>query len=503
MSFYITTPIYYVNAQPHLGHAYTTIACDVLARHMRQRGEDVFFLTGTDEHGEPIADAAHAQGMEPKELADLNAEKFKALAPQLGASNDFFIRTTDAQHEVRVQEVMQVIHDNGFTYKGVYEGWYCPRCADFKVENEILEGNRCPIHEIVLERHQEENWFFQLSAFQERLERLYAEHPDFVMPPHHYNEARSFILSGLQDISLSRKRLKWGVVVPWDTDHVFYVWFDALLNYYTALGYARPGEDLTDRFWPATYHVIGKDILKFHTVFWPAMLMAADLPVPEHVFVHGFLLGSDGRKMSKSLGNVLDPFEVMNEYGTDALRFYLMRDVSFGGDGSVGMDAVRARYEAELANEYGNLASRTIAMVQRYRGGVVPDAMTDSELARDFEVLPAEVSAVLNRAEPTRALDLIWERIRRLNRYVEERAPWQLARDLEAAEALDETLASLAEGLRAVSVLLHPYMPATVEKLLLALGAPEVTYERALFAERGSGLPVQSLEPLFPKRQPA
>src|SRR6516225_1163123 len=503
MSFYITTPIYYVNAQPHLGHAYTTIACDVLARHMRQRGEDVFFLTGTDEHGEPIADAAHAQGMEPKELADLNAEKFKALAPQLGASNDFFIRTTDAEHEVRVQEVMQVIHDNGFTYKGVYEGWYCPRCADFKVENEILEGNRCPIHEIVLERHQEENWFFQLSAFQEPLERLFDGQPDFVMPPHHFNEARSFIASGLQDISLSRKRLKWGVTVPWDHEHVFYVWFDALLNYYTALGYARAGQDLTGRFWPATYHLIGKDILKFHTIFWPAMLMAADLPVPNHVFVHGFLLGADGRKMSKSLGNVLDPFEVIEEYGTDALRFYLMRDVSFGGDGSVGIDAVRARYEAELANEYGNLASRTIAMVKRYRDGVVPTARTDSELARDFEVLPAEVSAVLDRAEPTRALDLIWERVRRLNRYVEERAPWQLARDLEAAAALDETLASVAEGLRAVSVLLHLYMPATVEKLLLALGAPEVTYERALFAERGSGLPVQSLEPLFPKRQPA
>ena len=503
MSFYITTAISYVNGAPHMGHAYEAIATDVVARHRRQRGEDVFFLTGTDEHGEPVADAAAAEGVAPQELADRNAVRFEAMSVQLELSNDFFIRTTDEQHKLRVQEVLQRVHDRGYTYRGLYEGWYCPRCADFKVENEILEGNRCPIHEIVLERHQEENWFFQLSAFQERLERLYAEHPDFVMPPHHYNEARSFILSGLQDISLSRKRLKWGVVVPWDTDHVFYVWFDALLNYYTALGYARPGEDLTDRFWPATYHVIGKDILKFHTVFWPAMLMAADLPVPEHVFVHGFLLGSDGRKMSKSLGNVLDPFEVMNEYGTDALRFYLMRDVSFGGDGSVGMDAVRARYEAELANEYGNLASRTIAMVQRYRGGVVPDAMTDSELARDFEVLPAEVSAVLNRAEPTRALDLIWERIRRLNRYVEERAPWQLARDLEAAEALDETLASLAEGLRAVSVLLHPYMPATVEKLLLALGAPEVTYERALFAERGSGLPVQSLEPLFPKRQPA
>ena len=500
MPFYITTAISYVNGVPHLGHAYEAIATDSIARHMRQRGEDVFFLTGTDEHGEPVADAAAAQGLEPKQLADLNAEKFKALAPQLEASNDFFIRTTDPEHMRRVQEVMQVVHDNGFTYKGIYEGWYCPRCADFKVENEILEGNRCPIHEIELVRHQEENWFFQLSAFQERLERLYAEQPDFVMPRHHFNEARAFIDSGLQDISLSRKRLKWGVPVPWDTDHVFYVWFDALLNYYTALGYARPGEDLTDRFWPASYHVIGKDILKFHTVFWPAMLMAADLAVPEHVFVHGFLLGADGRKMSKSLGNVLDPFEVIDEFGTDALRFYLMRDVSFGGDGSVGMDGVRARYDAELANEYGNLASRTIAMLQRYRDGVVPDVATDPVLRREFEVLPAEVSVVLDRAEPTRALDLIWDRVRRLNRYVEERAPWQLARDLEQAAVLDETLASLGEGLRAVSVLLHPYVPATVEKLLLALGTPEVTYDRASFEERGSGLRVEAIEPLFPKR---
>ncbi|MGZ4198445.1 MAG: methionine--tRNA ligase [Solirubrobacteraceae bacterium] len=500
MSFYITTPIYYVNAQPHLGHAYTTIAADVLARHMRQRGEDVFFLPGTDEHGEPVADAAKAQGLEPKELADRNAEKFKALAPQLEASNDFFIRTSDEQHKLKVQEVLQTVHDNGYTYKGLYEGWYCPRCADFKVENEILEGNRCPIHEIVLERHQEENWFFKLSAFQEQLETLYEEQRDFVMPSHHYNEARSFIASGLQDISLSRARLKWGVQVPWDPDHVFYVWFDALLNYYTALSYARPGEDLTDHFWPATYHLIGKDILKFHTVFWPAMLMAADLPVPEHVFVHGFLLGADGRKMSKSLGNVLDPFEVMNEYSTDALRFYLMRDVPFGGDGAVGMDAVRTRYETELANEYGNLASRTIAMLQRYRDGVVPEVATDDALRREFEVLPAEVSVVLDRADPTRALDLIWDRVRRLNRYVEEQAPWQLARDPEAAYKLDEVLASLGEGLRAVSVLLWPYMPASVEKLLLALGTPEVTFDRALFAERGNGLPVKALEPLFPKR---
>jgi methionyl-tRNA synthetase len=499
MSFYITTPIYYVNAQPHLGHAYTTIAADVLARHMRQRGDDVFFLTGTDEHGEPVADAARAQGLEPKQLADLNAEKFKALAPQLNASNDFFIRTSDEQHKLKVQQVLQRVHDNGHTYKGMYEGWYCPRCADFKVENEILEGNRCPIHEIVLERHREENWFFRLSTFQEPLERLYAEHPDFVMPSHHFNEARSFIAMGLQDVSLSRARLKWGVQVPWDPSHVFYVWFDALLNYYTALSYARPGEDLTDRFWPATYHLIGKDILKFHTVFWPAMLMAADLAVPEHVFVHGFLLGSDGRKMSKSLGNVLDPFEVMNEFGTDALRFYLMRDVAFGGDGAVGMAAVKTRYETELANEYGNLASRTIAMVLRYRDGAVPGVATDPALRSEFDGLPIEVAALLDRAEATQALEQIWQRVRRCNRYVEEQAPWQLARDPGAAKELDRTLASLAEGVRALSVLLHPYMPASTARLLEAIGSGNVDYASAEFGERPATARVTALQPLFPK----
>jgi methionyl-tRNA synthetase len=499
MSFYITTPIYYVNAQPHLGHAYTTIAADVLARHRRQRNEDVFFLTGTDEHGEPVADAARAQGLEPKELADRNAERFKSLMPRLEASNDFFIRTSDEQHKVKVQQVLQRVHDNGHTYKGLYEGWYCPRCADFKVENEILEGNLCPIHEIPLTREQEENWFFRLSTFQAPLERLYAEQPTFVMPAHHFNEARSFIGSGLQDVSLTRARLKWGVPVPWDPGHVFYVWFDALLNYYTALSYARPGEDLTDRFWPATYHIIGKDILKFHTVFWPALLLAAELPLPHHVFVHGFLLGADGRKMSKSLGNVLDPFEVMEEYGTDALRFYLMRDVAFGTDGAVGMDSVRARYDAELANDYGNLASRTIAMLRRYRDGAISNVDTDALLAQDFVGLSAAVAELLDSAEATQALELIWQRVRRLNRYVEERAPWQLAKDPASARQLDETLASLAEGLRVVTVLLHPYMPSTTARLLGALGAPDTGFDGGAFAERASVGPVAELEPLFPK----
>jgi methionyl-tRNA synthetase len=501
MSFYVTTPIYYVNAAPHLGHAYTTIVADVLARHHRQRGEDVFFLTGTDEHGEPVADAAKAQGLEPKELADRNAERFKALMPRLEASNDFFIRTSDEGHKARVQEVLQRVHDNGHVYKGLYEGWYCPRCADFKVENEIAEGNRCPIHEIELVREQEENWFFRLSAFQEDLERLYAEQRDFVMPRERFNEALAFIQSGLQDVSLSRGKLSWGVTVPWDPSHVFYVWFDALLNYYTALSYARPGEDLTDRFWPATVHLIGKDILKFHTVFWPAMLLAAGLPLPEHVFVHGFLLGGDGRKMSKSLGNVLDPFEAIDRFGVEALRFYLVRDVVVGADGSVSMQGVESRYESELANELGNLASRTIAMLHRYRDGAVPAGDPDPALARDFAGLAERVAGLVDRVEVTAALEEIWQRVRRLNRYVEEQAPWQLAKDEARAGDLDRVLRSLAEGVRVITVLLTPWLPTTAEKLLGALGAPDLSLTGARLGA-GDLQRVERLEPLFPKQQP-
>jgi methionyl-tRNA synthetase len=496
-SFYVTTPIYYVNAAPHLGHAYTTIAADVLARHHRQRGEDVFFLTGTDEHGEPVADAAKAQGLDPRELADRNAERFKALAPRLDATNDFFIRTSDPEHVRRVQHVLQRVYDNGYVHEGLYEGWYCPRCADFKVENEIEEGNRCPIHHIELERHSEQNYFFALSAFQERLEALYAERADFVTPRVRYNEALSFIKSGLQDISLSRAELTWGVPVPWDTSHVFYVWFDALLNYYTALGFAREGEDLTDQFWPATYHVIGKDILRFHTVFWPAMLMAADLPVPEHVFVHGYLL-MDGEKMSKSLGNVLDPFEIIDRFGTDALRYYVLRDVSFGEDGSVSTTAFEQRYETELANDFGNLASRTLAMVSRYRDGVVPAAELDPALAVDFEGFAERIAELVDRVELTQALDETWLRVRRLNRYVQDQAPWELAKDPARAGDLDRVLYTLVEGLRVVTVLLAAWIPGATEKLLSALGAPDISLSGARLGA-GTVAKVEALGQLFPK----
>jgi methionyl-tRNA synthetase len=496
-SFYVTTPIYYVNAAPHLGHAYTTVAADVLARHHRQRGEEVFFLTGTDEHGEPVADAAHALGIEPQELADRNAERFRALAPRLGASNDFFIRTTDAAHMAKVQEILTRVRENGWVYKGIYEGWYCPRCADFKAENEIEEGNRCPIHHVELVREREDNYFFELSAFQEPLERLYAEREDFVAPRTRYNEALSFIRSGLRDVPLTRHKLTWGVPVPWDEEHVFYVWFDALLNYYTALTYA--GSDLVSTFWPVDYHLIAKDILRFHAIYWPALLLAADLELPHRLFVHGYLL-MEGEKMSKSLGNVLDPFAVIERFGADALRFYLLRDVSFGQDGSVSTVAFEQRYESELANEYGNLVSRTLAMVRRYRDGALPAVELDHELASDFEGLVEEVCGLLDRAELTQALDAIWRRVRRLNRYVEERAPWTLAKDEAWAGELDIVLASLAEGTRAVSVLLYPYMPTTTARLLDALGAADRTLAAASFGSgRAAAGTVGELEPLFPK----
>jgi methionyl-tRNA synthetase len=498
MPYYVTTPIYYVNGEPHLGHAYTTIAADALARHMRQRGEDVFFLTGTDEHGEPVTQAAEKLGITPRELGDRNAVRFRELAATLNATNDFFIRTTDPEHMAKVGEVVQRIHDNGHVYAGTYEGWYCPRCADFKTESELDDGNRCPIHRIELEIEKEDNWFFRLSAFQEPLERLYAERPDFVIPQNRYNEALSFIKSGLRDFSLSRARLKWGVPVPWDDSQVIYVWIDALLNYYTALSYARDGEDLTDRFWPATVHLIGKDILKFHAVIWPAMLLAAGIDVPRRVGIHGFLLLGE-HKMSKSLGNVIEPFQVAALYGADALRFYVLREVSFGSDGEVSPEGFETRYTTELANEYGNLASRSLAMIGRYRDGLVPDAPVPDALAAHFDGLAEAVAQNLDQVELSAALDEIWQRIKRLNRYVQDEEPWQLAKDEAQAERLDQVLYSLAEGLRVVSVLLHPFMPVSAGRLLAALGREDLSLGDARLGALGGGARIGELGQLFPR----
>ena len=498
MPYYVTTPIYYVNAEPHLGHAYSTIAADVLARHMRQRGEDVFFLTGTDEHGEPVAQAAEREGVSPRELADRNSERFRAMVERVGATNDFFIRTSDPRHVAAVQRVLQAVYDAGYVYPGTYEGFYCPRCADFKTDEELLEGNRCPIHEIVLEREEEDNYFFKLSAFQEPLERLYAERPDWVLPSIRYNEALSFVKQGLQDVSLTRSRLRWGVPVPWDESHVFYVWFDALLNYYTALSFAREGEDLTERFWPATVHVIGKDILKFHAVFWPALLMAAGLELPERIFIHGFLL-MDEEKMSKSLGNVIDPFEVSDVYGVDALRYYLAAAVSFGQDGNVSTADFETRYTSELANEYGNLASRTLAMIGRYRDGVVPERR---RRARGGGAVRRRRRSRVRALRPRRGHGRAGGHlalVRALNRYVQDEEPWQLAKDESKRDRLDQVLYTLAEGMRVVSVLLHPYMPDATMRLLTALGQDDMSLERARFGAVDGGARIGDLPPLFPR----
>ena len=525
MAYYVTTPIYYVNAEPHLGHAYTTIAADILARHMRQRGEEVFFLTGTDEHGEPVAQAAERLGTTPSELADRNSVRFRDLVARLGVTNDFFIRTTDDDHARGVSEILQRIYDGGHVYSGTYEGWYCPRCADFKTDNEVEDGDRCPVHKIELEREKEDNYFFRLSAFQEPLERLYAERPDFVLPRNRFNEALSFIKGGVNDVSLSRASLSWGVPIPWDPRHVVYVWFDALLNYYTALSYAGEqnaglsreqnttrspaagggmelsgtGErDLTERFWPPTVQLIGKDILKFHAVIWPALLMAADLPTPGRIFSHGYLL-IDEQKMSKSLGNVIDPFQVIETHGTDALRHYLFRQVGFGQDGSVSTATFATRYTTELANEYGNLAARTLAMIHRYRDGVIPQAAAPAALASAFEGLAERVCGHFDRVEVSAALDEIWSTVRRLNQYVQDQAPWQLAKDPGAAASLDSILYGLVEGLRVVATLLLPFLPDASGRLLSALGQVDDSLAAAVYGSMAGGAQIEPLAPLFPK----
>lgn len=504
MSYYVTTPIYYVNAEPHLGHAYSTIGADVLARHMRQRGEDVFFVTGTDEHGEPVALAAEAQNITPQELADKNSQRFRDLTKTVDVTNDFFIRTSDERHKTEVQRIMQQVYDNGYIYQGVYEGWYCPRCADFKSEHEIGDGNTCLIHKIKLDREHEDSWFFKLSAFQEPLEKLFADQPDWVLPRAKYNEALSFIKGGLRDVAVSRSKLTWGVPLPWDPDHVMYVWFDALLNYWTALSFGREGEDLHDKFWPPTVQIMAKDIIKFHAVYWPALLMAANLPLPKRMFVHGYLL-MEGEKMSKSLGNVLDPNKVVELYGSDALRFYCFREVGFGNDGAVSTEGFETRYNTELANEYGNLASRTLAMVNKYRDGVVPARPEATGLEPDFENINAAITKRFDDLEVSGALEDIWLLVRRLNRFVEEQAPWKLAKDDGAAGELDKTLYGLMEGLRVVTILLNPYIPKSTVKLAIAVGCEDELsdFSRAQFGLGAGGQTVGELPQLFPKLEAA
>jgi methionyl-tRNA synthetase len=496
--FYVTTPIYYVNADPHIGNAYTTIAADVLARHHRQRGQETFFLTGTDEHASKVARVAAEQGLEPKEFVDQIIERWRELTERVNASNDFFIRTSDEEHKAFVQEFLQRIYDAGDIYEGVYSGLYCVACEAFYTEADLIDG-RCPIHGTVPEQIEEKNYFFRLSAYQDRLLELYDRDPQFVVPGFRYNEARSFIERGLDDFSVSRAGQPWGVPVPWDTDQVVYVWVDALINYLSALTYARPGEDLREKFWPEVRHILGKDILRFHCVFWPALLLAAGVEVPKQLFVHGFLL-LDEQKISKTIGNVIDPLDLIDVYGVDPVRFYLLRTVTFGQDGNISVEGLHERYERELGNELGNLLSRTTAMIAQYREGRIPERGGSSDVAGAIERLGSEVAARLDAFDLTGALEQVWELIRRLNKHVEESKPWELAKDEAQRGTLDGVLYDLTDGLRAATIALAAYLPDTAPQILAALGQPpDLAWENVQPGRTAAVEGIEPAAPLFPR----
>jgi methionyl-tRNA synthetase len=502
MPYYLTTPIYYVNDKPHIGHAYTTMLADVLVRHRRQRGEETFFLTGVDEHATKVARVAEEQGLAPQEYVDRISELWRALPARLNASNDFFIRTSDEGHKRFVRDFLQRIHDAGHVYEGVYAGWYCVGCEAYKTEEELVDGN-CPIHERPVEWLEQRNWFFRLSAFEDELLAIYDARPDFVQPGFRFNEARSFIAGGLQDFSISRADTRWGIPLPWDESQVAYVWADALVNYLSALTYARPGEDLTATFWPVAHHLMAKDILRFHCVYWPALLLAAGYDVPEQIFIHGYLL-LDERKISKSLGNVIDPLDLVEIYGADAVRYWAARAVSFGQDGSASLDDIRERYERELGNDLGNLLSRTTAMVARYRGGrlTVPDG--EFALAAEVDEVREAAARDLDRWDVTGAIDRIWSLVRRLNRYVEETRPWELAKDEARTGDLDRVLYDLADGLRAVAVATSPYLPETAPRILEALRQPpDLAWEGVAAGRTAETEGIEPAAPLFPRIEQA
>jgi len=495
--FYLTTPIYYVNSTPHIGHAYTTAIGDMLVRHRRQRGDDVFYLTGVDEHATKVWRVAREQGLDAQAYADRISVPWRELPRRLGAEVDFFIRTSDEGHKRFVRDFLQRIYDRGDVYQDVYAGLYCVGCEAFKSEDELTEDGLCPDHLVRPEWIEERNWFFRLSAYQERLLALYDERPDFVRPEFRYNEARSFIAGGLRDFSISRAGQPWGIPLPWDESQVAYVWADALANYLSALTYARPGEDLRDRYWPAAHHLLAKDILRFHCVYWPALLLSAGYEPPRQLFVHGYLL-LDERKISKSLGNIVDPLELVDVYGADAVRYWMARAISFGQDGSATVDGIRERYENELGNDLGNLLSRTTAMVARYRGGRVRRGT--AEPALDLDALGAEVAARLDRFDVTGALDVAWEGVRALNQYANAQAPWQLAKDDANAERLDGVLYNLVDGLRGLAVALAPFLPATAPRILAALGQDaDLAWAHVRNGVAAEVDGIAAAEPLFPR----
>jgi methionyl-tRNA synthetase len=472
--FYITTPIYYINAEPHLGHAYTTMVADAVARAHRLLGEDVFFLTGTDEHGQKVERAAQKAGLKPNQFADGVAQKFRELLPAINAANDDFIRTTEPRHHAASQELWRRVRDRGFIYKDKYEGWYCTVDEVFVPDTQLQDG-RCPICGNPVERIAEESYFFKLSAFQGRLLEHYRRNPEFLVPAIRRNEMMAFLEGGLEDLSVSRTSFKWGIPVPDDPAHVMYVWFDALTNYMTAVGF---GSDQArfEKLWPADVHLIGKEIVRQHAIYWPAFLMAADLPLPKQIVSHGWWM-MDGAKMSKSKGNVVRPQAYIDRFGLDALRYVVFREMVFGQDANFGDEGFLTRYNADLANDLGNLVSRATTMVHRYCGGILPRAEPslavrepEQILGQSVDALIASVPASVRGFQLSAALRDIWEVIGATNRYIVTREPWALAKSPDRRAELETALVVAADTLRVIAELLRPFIPATAERTLNMLG---------------------------------
>ena len=478
--FYITTPIYYVNARPHIGHAYTTIACDTIARRQRMMGFDTYFLTGTDEHGQKIERAAQAAGKTPQQLTDEVSAEFRALWDRMGLTYDQFIRTTSDKHKQGVQALWRRIRDNGYIYKGSYSGQYC--VFDELYVDVVGPGAPCPECGRPTETVREENYFFKLSAFQEKLLELYNSQPDFIRPETRRNEVMSFVRSGLRDLSVSRSTLSWGIPVPDDPKHVIYVWWDALANYITALGYGSADTEKYDKYWPADVQMIGKEIVRFHCVYWPAFLMAAGLPVPQKIMAHGWLLFEES-KMSKSRGNIVRTETILDVLGSDALRYFLLREIVFGQDGSFSFDALVQRYNADLANGLGNLASRTLTMITRYFKGEVPypsragsRAAEENAITETARQTIAEFHALFEQRQFSRALEVAWGLVSAVDKYIVESQPWALGekQDDESRSRLGTILYTSAEALRIVTALAHPVIPEATARIWAQMGLGDI-----------------------------